>query len=99
MAGGAFFAEFKPTASGFHATTLGFAINTWFGNTPLQHELYHTRQYIYMGDWLTPFWVVGMLWGVISAAISGTAISTSVAFAADSSKEVGNPIEVAAYHM
>jgi hypothetical protein len=100
FAGGVFFDEFKPGAGSYHATTLGFTVHTWFGDTPFQHELYHTRQYIYMSDWLIPAWCVGILWGLISAAIaSGTTVGTQLAFGAHASKEVGNPIEVAAYHI
>ena len=99
FAGGVFFAEFSPGTSGHHATTLGFTVHTWFGNTPLTHELYHTRQYIYMCDWLIPFWVLGTLWGLISAAAAKLTVSPAVAFGADSAKKVGNPIEIAAYHI
>lgn len=99
FAGGVLFDEFAPGAGAYKATTLGFTVHTWLGNIPFRHELYHTRQYIYMCDWLVPFWLVGMLWGVISAAATGTAISTAVAFKADTTREIGNPIEVAAYHI
>jgi hypothetical protein len=100
FAGGVLFTEFSPGGGGYYATTVGFTVQTWNGNCPFKHELYHTRQYIYMCDWLMPFWVVGMLWGVISAAIAqGTSVSYALAIGADASKEVGNPIEVAAYHM
>jgi hypothetical protein len=100
VAGGVFFTEFAPGPSSPYATTLGFTMHTWYGNTPFEHELYHTRQYIYMCDWLIPAWCVGILWGIISAAIAkGFNVSYHLAVGADASKEVGNPIEVAAYHI
>jgi len=100
FAGGVFFTEFSPGGTDYYATTVGFTVHTWKGDCPFKHELYHTRQYIYMCDWLMPFWVVGMLWGVISAAIAkGTSVSYSLAIGADGKKEVGNPLEVAAYHL
>jgi len=100
FAGGVLFTEFSPGGGGYYATTVGFTVQTWNGNCPFKHELYHTRQYIYMCDWLMPFWVLGMLWGVISAAAtSGFSVSYALAIGADSTKEVGNPLEVAAEHM
>jgi hypothetical protein len=98
LAGGVFFAEWRPAAGSHYATTLGGVINTWLGPTPFKHELYHSRQYIYMGDWLTPFWVLGTLWGLASAAIARLPVGSSFAFGADSAREIGNPVEVAAYH-
>jgi hypothetical protein len=101
FAGGVFFTEFKPgTKDGYYATTVGFVVNTWKGNTPFKHELYHTRQYIYMGDWMIPFWLLGCIWGVVSAAVAeGQTVSTDLAFGADDKKEIGNPLEVAAHHL
>lgn len=100
LAGGIFFDEFDPGPGNPPATTLGFTVHTWKHDTPFEHELYHTRQYVYMGDWLIPFWCVGLLWGVISATIaSGFSVSYHLAVGADTSSEVGNPIEVAAYHI
>ena len=99
FAGGVFFCEFAPGAGNYHATTVGFTVHTWEGNTPFKHELYHTRQYIYMGDWMIPFWLLGCLWGLASAAIaSGHSPSAKLAFGAHGTDEVGNPLEVAAYH-
>ena len=98
FAGGVLFTEFGPGGGGFHATTVGWTMHTWHGNTPFRHELYHTRQYIYMGDWLIPFWCLGTIWGVVSAAISSShSVSAQLAFGA--SGDVGNPIEVAAYRL
>jgi hypothetical protein len=97
FAGGVFFTEFDPSNSTYYATTVGFTVNTWQGATPFRHELYHTRQYIYMCDWMIPFWLLGTLWGLISTAIAGLTVTPSSAFAARSKPEVGNPLEVAAY--
>jgi hypothetical protein len=94
FAGGVLFTEFAPGAGGYYATTVGWTVHTWNGNTPFKHELYHTRQYIYMGDWMIPFWCLGTIWGVISAAISSShSVSSDLAFGA--SGNVGNPIEIA----
>ncbi len=108
FAGGVLVDEFKPgSTSGYHATTLGWTVHTWYGKCPYKHELYHTRQYIYMGDWLIPFWLLGCLWGLISMAIAMAladeakrkkmSISSQHAFGADG--EIGNPIEIAAYKL
>jgi len=100
FAGGVLYTEFSPGASGYHATTVGWTVHTWYGITPFKHELYHTRQYIYMSDWLIPFWCLGTLWGVISAAISSKhTVSAQTAFGASKTDEVGNPIEIAAYRL
>jgi hypothetical protein len=100
FAGGVFFTEFSPGGGGHYATTLGCTVNTWYGDTPFKHELYHTRQYIYLCDWLIPFWCLGILWGFASAAISTKhEVSTQLAFGADKKDEVGNPLEVAAFRL
>jgi hypothetical protein len=98
FAGGVLFAEYRPGPGGYYAT-LGCVVNTWLGNTPFKHELYHSRQYIYMSDWLTPLWVLGMVWGVLSALVQKAEVTTRVAFAAQKTGELGNPIEVAAYRL
>lgn len=98
FAGGVLFTEFGPGGGGDYATTVGWTVHTWQGHTPFRHELHHTRQYIYMGDWLIPFWCLGTIWGVISAAVSRKhTVSTQLAFGA--SGDVGNPIEIAAYRL
>ncbi|MCA9556152.1 MAG: hypothetical protein KC933_39365 [Myxococcales bacterium] len=100
FAGGVFFTEFKPSSTSYHATTVGFTVHTWKGKTPFKHELYHTRQYIYMGDWMIPFWLLGCLWGLASAGISDEhEVSADLAYGADEDDEIGNPLEVAAYHL
>lgn len=100
FAGGVLYTEFSPGSGGYHATTVGFTVHTWFGKTPFEHELYHTRQYIYMSDWLIPFWCLGCIWGIISAAISSKyTVSTEMAFGASSTEDIGNPIEVAAHRL
>ena len=100
FAGGVFFDEFDPGTGDPPATTLGCTVHTWSCDTPFKHELYHTRQYIFMGDWFIPFWCVGLLWGIISAAIAkGEDVSYLHTVGAHKTKEIGNPLEVAAYHM
>lgn len=93
----------------YRATTVGAMVNVWKGkiSSVLKHELYHTRQYMYFHDWMIPFWLFGGLWGMISAAISNAAADPSVPNSttdvlgsfhqARSDKEVGNPMERAAY--
>lgn len=63
---------------------------------PFKHELYHTRQYIYMSDWLIPFWLVGAIWGAISGASAG---EDAGRMATAAKGHVGNPIEIAAYKL
>lgn len=99
LAGGTLCTEFMPGSAGYSATTLGFTIHCWSGKMPFAHELYHTRQYIYMGDWLIPFWLLGCVWGAISTAIAGRPVDRYAMFAADTQREIGNPLEVAAYHL
>jgi len=98
--GGALF--FKWGMSGVHATTFGWAVNVFKGgitsNNILPHELYHTRQYIYLKDWLGIFYfTVAGLYGIISAAISSVPFSGTYFFQAHGTQEVGNPLECAAY--
>ena len=93
FAGGVLLAEFVPDARGFRATTLGWTVHTWSGRCPYEHELYHTRQYIYMGDWLVPFWLLGCLWGMASVG------RWSRWYAIAASGDKGNPIEIAAYKL
>lgn len=103
FAGGVFFTEFVPSyARGHHATTVGSTVHCWIGGMPFKHELYHTRQYIYMSDWLIPFWCIGCIWGIVSAAASSAhSVSAQLAFGADASggAEIGNPVEIAAYRL
>jgi hypothetical protein len=87
--------------SGKHATTFSSYVNVFKGpvKNVIDHELYHTRQYIYMQDWLgVVFFTVGAIWGLISsAAAKGNTFDAAHAFRADG--DVGNPIEVAAYKL
>lgn len=62
--GGIFLSEFRPGGRRCSAVSLGATVHTWYGDTPLEHELYHSRQYIYLGDWLIPFWLLGLPWGM-----------------------------------
>ncbi len=93
----------------YRATTVGAMVNVWKGkvSSVLKHELYHTRQYMYFHDWMIPFWLLGGLWGMISAAISNATADASVPGSrtdvmdsfhrARPDKEIGNPMERAAY--
>ena len=94
--------------SGRHATTFGWVVNAFKGDIAgvVKHELYHTRQYIYMHDWLGIFYFTyGAVWGLMSAMIEAnskkTAFDAAYAFRGKASggEEVGNPIEIAAYRL
>jgi hypothetical protein len=59
---GVTYEEWNRTApkSGTLATTVGATVHCWkrpFGET-MKHELNHSRQYIYMHDWLIPAWAI-----------------------------------------
>jgi hypothetical protein len=106
--GGVPYIEWDPKAGNARATTLGATFMVWSGKAEdvVKHELYHTRQYCYLHDWLIPFWLLGGLWGMISAAVANATksapsvpdISVLCSFsAARHDKEVGNPLERAAY--
>lgn len=98
FAGGVLFSEFAPQRKGYSAIAIGFTTHAWFGELPFKHELYHTRQYIYLSDWLIPFWCLGIIWGWLSGrATQSEASFQEVAYAARG--EVGNPLEVAAYKL
>lgn len=92
--------------SGRHATTFGSVVNVFKGRTAkvIEHELYHSRQYIYLRDWLGVFYfTIAGIWGIVSSAIAAAtgknpSFQTAHFFRADSSKEVGNPLERAAYN-
>lgn len=98
--GGAPYMEWNYKKAGSSAVTLGFTINTWYGNLSkiIGHELYHTRQYMIFRDLFIPFWLLGGIWGWISAAISKEPWKLSYFFVAHPKKEIGNPLECAAYH-
>jgi len=102
FAGGVLYTEFKPERAGYSAVTVGATVHTWHGKLPFKHELYHTRQYIYLSDWLIPFWLLGTVWGVLSKLLTTDRDEeyltvTQYAYAADGEK--GNPLEVAAYRL
>lgn len=99
FAGGIFVAEFAPGGHDYQATTLGFTSHAWLGDMPFKHELYHTRQYIYYGDWLVPFWLLGALWGLVARVIAGDKTLRVATHAYAAEGEVGNPLEVAAYRL
>lgn len=100
FAGGVFWFEWGSN-SGYHATTFGCVVNAFRGtiSDTLAHELVHTRQYIYMHDWLGVFYfTIAGLWGVISSAASSDPYEGRHLYAAHDSKEVGNPIEMVPTH-
>jgi hypothetical protein len=95
--GGVFYSQWG--LPGSFATTFSSYVNVWQGPAAdvIDHELYHTRQYIYMQDWLgVMYFTVAAVWGLISSAASGS-FDASRAFNAVG--DVGNPIEVAAYKL
>lgn len=96
--GGLLYTEFSTGTGDPYATTLGCTTHAWKNNLSkaLAHEMYHSRQYMYMRDWLIPFWLLGGLWGLISSKIAGD-FSTHYFLAASGKGEYGNPIERAAY--
>ena len=97
--GGIFY--FKWGLSGGHATTFGWIVNAFRGSMSgniIPHELYHTRQYIYLHDWLGVFYfTIAGLWGLISSAVSSDPFDVTYFWKAHENKEVGNPLERAAY--
>jgi hypothetical protein len=82
------------------ATTVGFTVQVWSGQFErvIEHELYHSRQYIYLHDWLVPAWLLGGIWGLISSAAAGQP-SLRCFQAAKPDREIGNPIERAPYRL
>lgn len=96
--GGLLYAEWSKGTGDPYATTLGFVANSWDQDLAkaLAHEMYHSRQYMYMRDWFIPFWLVGGVWGLVSSKIAGK-FDMSYFYRADKNKEFGNPLERAAY--
>lgn len=95
--GGAFIFEWGGT--GTYATTFGWTVNIWQGTTEsvLEHELYHTRQYVYMHDWLGIFYfTIAGIWGLISSAAAND-FQGRYYYAAHTTDEYGNPIESVPY--
>jgi hypothetical protein len=101
------YVEWNPKTADARATTLGATFMVWNGKAKdvVFHELYHTRQYMYLHDWLIPFWLFGGLWGLISAAIHNATLPKGTPgvdvlchfSAASHDQERGNPLERAAY--
>jgi len=96
---GVAYVEWDTTGSG-SATTIGGTVQIWNGKfeTLIEHELYHTRQCIYLHDWMIPMWLVGGVWSLISSAIDGN-VSFGCFKAARHDRELGNPIECAPYRI
>jgi hypothetical protein len=97
---GVAYVEWDTSTSSSSATTIGGTVQIWFGKFEnlIEHELYHTRQCIYLHDWMIPMWLVGGVWGLISSAIDGNA-SFGCFKAARHDRELGNPIECAPYRI
>jgi hypothetical protein len=57
--GGVTYEEWN-TSKPYWATTVGCTVHSWQGkfSSVMKHELYHSRQYIYMHDWLIPTWAI-----------------------------------------
>lgn len=99
FAGGVPYVEWSPK-SGEWATTIGSTFMVWQGpvDKVLKHELYHTRQCMYLHDWMIPVYVAfAGPWGMASAAIAKKPTILDWYFRASKSEEVGNPLERAAY--
>lgn len=102
--GGVFVTEWGAGSStDYHATTFSSYVNIFRGGIKdvMSHELYHTRQYIYMQDWLGAFYfTIAALWGVISSAIHAAGSGTfDAGMAFDADGEVGSPIEIAPHKL
>jgi len=97
--GGAFWFEWGLNTNK-HATTFGCVINVFKGEISdvLGHELVHTRQYIYMHDWLGVFYfTIAGIWGAISREVA-TNPGDAGYFRAHGTDEIGNPIEIVPEH-
>ena len=102
LAGGVLFVEWSQGGNVSMATTLGGTVQIWKGSFSalIDHELYHTRQCIYLRDWMIPFWLVGGIWGLISAGVADKKFETTCFRAARKGQGgIGNPIEAAAYNI
>lgn len=102
IAGGELYVEWSQGGPVSSATTLGGTVQIWKGSFSdlIDHELYHTRQCIYLRDWMIPFWLVGGIWGLISAGIADKAFKATCFQAARTGQQgIGNPIEAAAYNI
>jgi hypothetical protein len=103
---GALYVEWSSPGNSWSALTLGATVQVWFGSmaSAIEHELPHTRQYIYMRDWMIPAWLVGGVWGLISSGIwaasgPGRSFSMNAFRKAMASEEVGNPLERVSYQI
>ncbi len=82
------------------ATTIGTTVQIWTGEFKelIKHELFHSRQCIYLHDWMIPLWVVGGIWGLVGSAIDGNT-SFGCFKAAKHDRDLGNPLECAPYRI
>ena len=101
--GGAMFFKMGANSPNYYATTFCWVVNVWKGHISdvVDHELYHTRQYIYLRDMLGVFYfTIAGLWGIISSAIVAAIDKTKsfdITHYFRSDGDVGNPIECLAY--
>jgi hypothetical protein len=98
--GGLVYVEWDASSAAGNATTLGISLQVWTGPLAraIEHELYHSRQYVMLRDWMIPTWIVGGIWGLISSAIDGS-FSMEAFISAKHDKEVGNPMERVPYQI
>jgi hypothetical protein len=102
IAAGELYVEWSKGGAYSSSTTLGGTVQIWRGDFSvlIDHELYQTRQYIYLRDWMIPFWLVGGIWGLISAAVADKTFEPRCFQAARKGQGgIGNPMEAAAYNI
>ncbi|HYZ01687.1 MAG TPA: hypothetical protein VFA92_09345, partial [Candidatus Binatia bacterium] len=91
--------------SGFDgAMTWGATVQWQGGNLSgarIQHEMYHSRQFVYAGDGFGLTWAtVGALWGLVESWISKGSPDEACLFGASGgSDQIGNPLENRAHQI
>lgn len=92
--GGLLYAEWDNSSSSKIAITLGATVQVWAGTMAgvIEHEIYHSRQYLFLRDWMIPAYLFGGVWGLVSSAIDGS-FSMAAFVTAKHDKDVGNPME------
>ena len=100
LEGGLAYVEWDTAGPERDATTLGIGLPVWTGHveSAIEHELYHSRQYVMLRDWMIPTWIAGGVWGLVSSWIDGS-FSTDAFISAKHDKEVGNPMERVGYQI